>query len=176
MTRRILILFLSLLLVRSIMGYVVPTTVFDDMAIGGCVAMTGYPSFVLATVWNKYNHLFDGMREGRVSWRGDRYHRMYTATLVYFFLLFQYIHTMPTLCCFKNPMRVEGAPVHKCIIFFASLFGLSYIIPCFLGMVYGIGTTAFYDNILGENGIAFLLGQAIDEINFSRRPAGREAR
>jgi hypothetical protein len=43
-------------------------------------------------------------------------------------------------------------------------------------MEYGIGTTAFYDNILGENGIAFLLGQAIDEINFSRRPAGREAR
>ena len=36
-------------------------------------------------------------------------------------------------------------------------------------MVYGIGRTAFYDNILGENGIAFLLGQAIDEIDFSGR-------
>jgi hypothetical protein len=129
--RRILILLLSLLRVRSITGYDVPTTVFDDMAIGGCVAMTGYASFVLATVWNKYNHLFDGMREGRVSWRGDRYQRKYTPTLVYFFLLFQYIHTMPTGNCFKNCLRVEGAPVHKCIIFFASLFGRSEIIPCF---------------------------------------------
>ena len=100
---------------------VVPDDVFDWMAPKkNARTLTGYPSALLAYLFNKYEQVLPDVG-GTPDWSG-RDNNKYSKKLLHFFYLFVYIHMYPSYDQIRHVCRATGGK--------------------------GISSTCFYDNVI----------------------------